>query len=287
LNPALGPLPLLGGILAVLAFIHIPKTAGSTISTILRNSYCTRHCDIRLGDDFREPVLSSLVLRRIRWVHWRLGSIAGHGVVPHSDLQVAYPNIRFYTFLRDPLHRCASEYQYLVRRDHLSVPFAEWIQTDLARNRMTKKLCGREDADVALSILRRRVGFVGLTERFDESLLLLRSWLADPALDIRYRPKNVTRDNHIKNRLLRQRPTRQMLIGANREDLRLYDQVVRSIYPEQERAYGEGLSTEVQRFQASNVRPRPYPRQLVSLLLREMIYKPLAPTLARTYRPAA
>jgi hypothetical protein len=207
--------------------------------------------------------------------------------VPHSDLHWAYPDIRFYTFLRDPLARCASEYQYLVHRNNLAVPFSQWIETEPTRNRMTKRLCGRDDVDAALSIIQQRVGFVGLTERFDESLVLLRSWLEDPALDIRYRSKNVMRDNRIKDQLLDRGQTREKLILANQEDLRLYHHVVRHIYPQQVRKYGPTLSVDVERFQAGNVRPRPFPRQLASLLLREMVYKPLAPTLARASRSAA
>lgn len=262
------------------AFIHIPKTAGSTISSILRHSFRTRHCDVRLGDDFLNPALTARSLRRIGWVYWRLCSIAGHGVVPHTDLRALARDVRFYTFVREPLVRCASEYQYLVQRDGLTAPFDTWIETPNARNRMTKKICGKEDASAAMAILEKRVGFVGLVERFDESLVLLRSWFGVPALDIRYRAKNVMADNRVKQRLLGDRTARDRLIHANREDIELHRFVVESLYPRQVSEYGSALADDVRQFVATNCRPRPYPRQLVSLLLRELVYKPLVPALA-------
>ena len=268
------------------AFVHIPKTAGSTISTILRQSFRTRHCDVRLGRDFNVPPLSPEVLRRIGWVYRRLRSIAGHGVVPHGELGRAGFQGRFYTFLRDPVVRCASEYQYLVQRDNLTVPFDQWIETAPARNRMTKSLCAQENADAAIALVQQRVEFVGLAERFDQSLVLLRHWFQASALDIRYLSKNVSRDNHIKNQLLNTSASRKKLILANQQDDRLYHHVLDSIYPEQVRAYGPTLDADVARFQANNVRPRPYPSQLASLFLRELVYKPLAPKLTQPLRAA-
>jgi hypothetical protein len=267
------------------AFVHIPKTAGSTISAILRQSFRTAHCDIRLGKQFDVPPLSLETLRRTRRVYRRLRSIAGHGVLPRGPLHEAREGMQFYTFLRDPLVRCASEYQYLVQRDGLAVSFDQWIRTDPARNRMTKMLCGREDAEAAVSMFRQgTVGFVGLTERFNESLVLLRKWFHEPALDIRYRAKNVMADNQIKNQLLASPATRGRLLDANREDVILYRHVVQALYPRQMQAYGPTLSSDVGQFEAGNRRPMPYPRQLPSLLLRELIYKPLAPRLACCWR---
>lgn len=266
----------------VLAFIHIPKTAGSTISTILRHSYCWRHCDIRLGDDLCVPPLTAAVLRRTRWIYWRLESVAGHGIVPYSDLGTTCPDIRYYTFVREPIVRCASEYQFLVQRDGLSDSFDQWIESDRARNRMTRTICGEPDASKAIAVVNGWIGFVGLVERFDQSLVLLRQWLGRPVLDIRYRSKNVMRDSSIKDRLLGNEASRKKLAAANQQDIELYRYVTEHIYPEQVRRYGSGLAADVRHFVATNRRPRPYPRQLASLLVREMIYKPLARTLART-----
>lgn len=259
------------------AYIHFPKAAGSTIATILRQSFLSRHCDVRVGNAFRaQPQLTSQTLKRIRWFYPRLESIQGHGVVPCSDLYRDKTNWRFYALFRDPMERCASEYQYRVIRGGLELPFEAWIKQPIARNRMTKMLCGREDSRAALRTLDQRVECVGLMNRFDEFLVLLRHWMSTPRLDIRYRKKNVISSNHIKRRLLQGTATRRLLYEANRHDAELFQYVQETVYPRQKQLYGNTLAADVQQFRAANRRPLPYPRQLPSMLKREFLYKPMA-----------
>lgn len=104
-------------------------------------------------------------MRRIRWIYWRLKSIQGHGVVPHGDLHTI-GDVHFYTLLWQPIQHCASEYQYRAVRGDLAMSFEQWITTEIAGNRRTWMIAGREDATAAV-------------ERFDESLLMWRRWLDD------------------------------------------------------------------------------------------------------------
>ena len=272
----------------VLAFIHIRKTAGSTVDMILRQSYGARHCRVRHGKARAvAPVIAADELRRCRWVYWGMRSVAGHGIVPHSDLETSYPDIRYFTFLRDPLARCASDYQFRVRRGGLQIPFDVWIQTEIARNQQTKKIAAAEDADAAIAMLRQRVGMVGLVERFDESLVLLKKWCADPKLDIRYESKNVSSDSAIKQQLLNDPKTRAQLAEANREDDRLYRFAADELFAQNIRRYGDSFERDVLAFRATN-KPLPvYPRQIFSGLLREFVYKPLAPVLRNKWNVPA
>ena len=259
----------------MLAFIHIRKTGGSTVNTILRQSFCTRHFEVRLGKKRSlHPVVSCDEIRRFRWIYPRLASIAGHGVVPFRDLCKLDGDMRFFTFLRQPLDRCASDYQFRVQRGGLQQPFDEWIKTGFARNRQTLKLAGVESAAVAIEILRNRVGFVGLLERFSESLVLWKKWCDTPQLDIRFRRKNTAKQNTIKQQLLTDEKSRAKLIAANEEDLRVYTFVVNQLFPRQVAEFGGGLDEAVQTFVASNEPSPLYPRQLTSMFVRELLYKP-------------
>ncbi len=267
------------------AFIHIPKTAGSTVATILRQSFLSRHCDLKLGKGFFYPALTAAALRRTRWVYWQLESIAGHYVVPHSDLKAGWPGIRYYTFLREPVARCISEYQRAVFRTQLDVPFDHWIRDPMYHNRQTRHLAGRDDVDAAMRMICERIGFVGLVERFDESLLLWRRWLDDERLDIRYRSKNIARRNSINQRLLADPRAMEQLHEANRLDMELYRRVLQEIYPRQVAAYGPALADDRAAFQRDRA-PRPtYPRQLPSLLLRELVFRPMSPVFRRVCTP--
>ena len=78
-------------------------------------------------------------------------------------------------------------------------------------------------------MIESREMFVGLTERFDESLVLLRA-LRAPDLDIDYEAVNVARRNSIASDLLSNPGTRQAIVEANREDLELYSYVEAELY---------------------------------------------------------
>ena len=79
------------------AFIHIERTAGRTVSSILRRSFGTGHCDIRLPLARRRNdrpqhqldhrvLVDAEILRRVRHVYRHLKGIAGHNVKPYGDL---------------------------------------------------------------------------------------------------------------------------------------------------------------------------------------------------------
>ncbi len=259
----------------MLAFIHIRKTGGSTVNTILRQSFRTRHFEVRLGKARSlHPVVTAAEVRRCRGIYPHLDSLAGHGVVPFGDLWNLADEMRFFTFLREPLERCASDYQFRVQRGGLTQPFADWIATGFARNRQTLKLAGVESASAAIAMLQDRVGFVGLLERFPESLVMWKKWCRSPDVDIRFRRKNVARQNSIKRQLLTDARSRAMLMEANQEDHILYDYVVKQHFPRQVADFGAGLAEEVDKFLADN-EPRPlYPRQLTGMFIRELLYKP-------------
>jgi len=270
----------------MLAFIHIRKTAGSTVDMILRQSFGVRHCCVRHGKQrAANPIIAADELQRCRWVYWGMESVSGHGIVPHSNLDTRYPGIRYFTFLREPLARCASDYQFRVQRGGMTRPFDEWIETEVARNQQTKKIGGAENADAAVDMLRTRVGFVGIVERFNDSIVMFRRWAADTRVDIRYESKNVARDSSIKKELLSDPTSRAKLLAANEEDLKLYQHVLDAVFPRQVADYGEGLARDVQQFEHENDPLPVLPRQLFSIFVREIIYKPLAPALRNRTNP--
>ncbi len=270
----------------MLAFIHIRKTAGSTIESILRSSFGIRHCGARVRHARNVmPILSADELDRCRFVYPNLESVSGHSIVPYAGLRSRFPEIRFFTFLRDPLERCASDFQFRVANGGLKMSFDDWIDSPVARNRQTVHLCGRENAETAIGILEQEVGFVGIVEQFHRSLVMWNRWCNDRRVDIRYQPKNVSRKSTIKRQLLGDLQTRRKLVEANREDLRLYNHVLHSTFPWQEEDYGPNLQRDVSAFEAFNIPRATFPRQLISTFVRELIYKPVVPWLTRRENP--
>lgn len=233
----------------MLVFIHINKTAGRTMRYILRSSFGFRHCEAEPlnGKQTGRP-FSASDLRYARKLYPRLESIAGHRVTGYVDLDEKGTEFKYFTFMREPLKTCASRYQYNVQyRGKKDIPFEEWIQKEWTRNHQTKMIAGVDDVDKAIRILHAKGIFIGLTERFDESILMLKALLAN-SLNISYERVNTARDNHIAEGLLANDTTRQMLIEANQADLQLYQYVKEELYPSFQREYGPKLDVDVELF---------------------------------------
>ncbi len=260
----------------MLAFIHIEATVGTAVTSLLRQSFGLRHCDLASWSQYREEYASpgGTDLKRALLFYPSLESISGHIVTPHCGYEQLRPDIRYFTFLSEPLDRCASHYQHQRQTMHKDTPpFEEWIQQEVYRNFMTKKLAGTGKSDDAIQTLETRVGCTGLTEQFDESLLLLRRWANHPRVDIRYREQGVSAHDDIKRQLLTDSRSRERLMEANEEDRRLYFYVANELFPRQLAGYGSSLEADLAAFRSSNRSRTLYPRDLPSLVYRHAVYR--------------
>lgn len=258
----------------MLVFVHLNKTAGRTMRYILRASYGARHCDVEAWDR-ADPTFSAEDLRRVRKLYPRLASIAGHRVAGYVDLDDGKTDLRYMTLMRDPIATCASRFQYqLDFRKKEDLGFEEWIQKDWVRDAQTQRIGGTTNAGDAIAVIEKREMFVGLTERFDESMVLLKT-LRAPDLDIDYAQVNVAKRSTVARQLLDDPTTRQMIVEANRADLELYGYVQRELYPSFRTEFGPSLDDAV----AGYVRTRRegFRRgQLARYALRQrMVYRPM------------
>jgi hypothetical protein len=260
----------------MLVFVHINKTAGSTVRYILRSSYGARHCDVEPWQaDWADAPFSTADLRRLRRIYPKLSSIAGHRVTGYADLHENGTEFTYFTFLRDPLKLCASRFQYHVNhRKKKGLVFEEWIQRDWLRNAQTKRIAGTTSADDAIRIIQAKGMFVGLTERFDESMVLLKALRAND-LNIGYTPVNVARNDDLARELLSKPGTRKALMEANEADLALYEYARTELYPRFVRDFGTGLDDAVAEYR-SGAGPK-LDRRRVALyrLKRHGLYRPL------------
>ncbi|MFB3737378.1 MAG: hypothetical protein ACE14W_00255 [Candidatus Velamenicoccus archaeovorus] len=253
----------------MLAFIHLTKTAGSTINHIMRSSYGLRHCQI---EPWTGPPLTPAELRHVRRLYPRLRSIAGHRVTGYVDLEdVETPT--YFTMMRDPLRSVASRFQYKVQVAGKGFSFDDWIRSDHIRDPQIRRIAGVEDVSEAVRVIERNNIFVGLTERFDESLLLLKALVADD-LDLSYEPVNVAGDRRIADELLTNEETRQLLVDSQKVDLELYDYVEHELFPAYRRAYGPSLEEDVERFRATQSRRFDRRNLTLARLKHYLVYKP-------------
>jgi hypothetical protein len=263
----------------LVANIHVMKTGGQTMCDILRQSFPGRHCDLQV-----KGVATADDLRFARRFYPSLRSIAGHNVVPLSNLGEACDSIRFFAFLRDPVERCISHYQYRRNKDETS-DFEPWLERFanyqvrfLSRTHTAADPWAiAPSADLAIEAVEQHVGFIGLQERFDESLVMLRRWVDDPRFDIEYRARNVAPKSSVRRQLLGDPRIVELIRAHHVEDEKLYRYVRETVYPRQVAAYGPGLDGDVATLRANLPAPQ---RRVVARALagmkRGLLYKPLA-----------
>ncbi len=225
-------------------FLHIPKTAGTTVSNIiLRNQYqrdTLFFVDLKKPDAFLN--LSEHERARLRVIHGHF--LYGiHNLLPNPAV--------YFTLLRDPVDRIIS-YYYFVMRDHqLPHPYnvirernmslEDFARNDLIfdmQNGQTRMLaghqdtyvvhahtqlppCTRADLEQARHNLQHHFAEVGIQEYFDEMLILLGRTLG--WRDVYYRPQLVSRNRKKKEEIAPE--TRRVIEQHNDLDMELYTTV--------------------------------------------------------------
>lgn len=177
-------------------FLHIGKTAGSTLRKVLLRNY-PRSTVISIGSRSPNPTR----LRREETIEIfeslpegrRLSArlITGHTIFGIHEL-VPRPSV-YITLLRDPVRLVISQYEYVRRReDHWlhaqarRLTLAEYVRSGISLetdNSQTRAISGDRETpfgvcdETMLELAKRNIeecfAVVGLTERFDESLLLM------------------------------------------------------------------------------------------------------------------
>jgi len=290
----------------LLAFAHLRKTAGSTMAWILQRNFGPRLFETR--GFARRTDLTGRDLRQVRRLYRHLECIAGEQLSPAGDLYDVHPYLRFFTFVREPISRCVSNFQWrlncMVKYHYPALPsrwlpakwqaprdlkafFREWLELH-QRNLQTQRIAGCQNADRAIEILHERVGFAGLVEEFDDSLLMWREWTGKSGLNIAYRPLNVSaQGKYPQPKALRQMmaddpEVARLVVEANEQDQRLYDYVRRELFPAQQARFASALrSADRESLVLRDHWDRGTIRMAGHWVYRTLVYKPLRPMLFR------
>ena len=113
-----------------------------------------------------------------------------------------------------------------------------------------------------------------MTERFDESVLLLKALFAKN-LDISYQRVNVAKDNSIAQNLLKNEKTRQLLEEANQVDSGLYQYVQNEWFASFQNEYGDSLESDLSHYQETRENKFNNQNLTLSRMKQYLVYKPL------------
>ncbi len=174
-----------------LIFLHVPKVAGTTLMQILRRQFPanTEHNIYTRSIGHLEDLknLSKEEISKLRLVH------AHSPLVPHTFL---VQGCDYITMLRNPVERVISQYYFILFSSESSVDgfrkdmtLRDYVESGAAivNNMHVRLLCGiatpftfdvgeplpTNALEIAKENLKKHFKVVGITERFDESLLIL------------------------------------------------------------------------------------------------------------------
>lgn len=220
-----------------LIFLHIPKAAGSTLHPVLERHYSKRACrTISLPEQLE--AFKQLPQRERQ----RIRLLKGH--MPFGMHDHLAGGSRYITLLRHPAERVVSHYYYVKRTpDHYLHHFLSrgMSLADFASSGLSGELdngqvrllsghdqdipcgdCSRDLLDVARRNIEQHFAVAGLTERFDESLVLMGitlGWTWTPY----YLNRNVTQNKPAARQI--DPHTLAAIERANPLDFELYDWV--------------------------------------------------------------
>ncbi|MAE72018.1 MAG: hypothetical protein CME06_16315 [Gemmatimonadetes bacterium] len=190
----------------------------------------------------------------LRWLPKTPG-IGGHTTRPWLDYGgVLGRQPRYLTFLRDPVQRYLSHLNY--QRLRMGVPWTleSFLGEPRFANYQTTRLAGGPDLDLARRFLEGPLAFVGLTERFDESLILLRRWLGADDRCFQYERYTGIHEEacpRIRHADLGEEMLERVR-SVNRLDLALYEHAKQDCFSRQLSEYGGDLGEELAQFRERN-----------------------------------
>jgi hypothetical protein len=219
---------------SLIAFVHIPKTGGTTLITMIEDQYSPAETyKIHYNGSRKQVRRLRTALRRQRDT---LRIVWGHMDFAWSAFMP--PDTRFFTFLRDPVERVISHYyQYRRMQDSpihalaMRSSLLQWVRDcgiDDMDNGQTRHLAGAMSLpcgevspatlEQAKANLASRFVVVGITERFDESQILLHRTFGWP---YRRYPKRRVGTNRVQRTEVDAEVLKE-IENCNRFDLELY-----------------------------------------------------------------
>lgn len=219
-------------------FLHIPKSGGSTFHTILRKKFKKPEIYNIFGARNHDPEVIKFV-ELAEAEREKIGLLKGH--MPFGLHQHLPGAAKYISFLRDPVDAVVSRYYYIKKNAHnpkheqvhgAGMSISEFVTSGVVfgtNNCHCRFLTGEidrlsygENKDLyqnAIDNIERHFLWVGITERFDESILVLAEllgWKKPPY----YIKQNVNTARKSKPRL--SDDDRKIIASYNQDDQALY-----------------------------------------------------------------
>ena len=224
---------------------------------IFRGNFGYNHVEV--GRRF----LSAVDFKKLMRLNKNIQSIGGHSLRTGLRFESVTPDIKYITFLRNPVDRFISHYNHGIRAKRHNMSLEDRAEINGEGNYQTKFIIGAQnlqergkpirekDLEKAKEILTKEYSFVGLVEQFDESLILMKKQLGVNHFDLRYTRENVTKKKFIQKKDL-SKPMLDKLSEINILDIELYNYVKNELFEKIKANYSECFDGDLQRLRESN-----------------------------------
>ena len=192
---------------APLIFLHLPKTAGTTLGPVLQRHFPRKRTHFILSENIDANLAAFKAMPEAQ--RHRVQLLRGHQ--PFGLHEYLAPGARYLAVLREPVARVISHYHYVKSTGHpkfigaireANMSLADYAASGISgelENGQTRWIAGiwddrplvEADLERAIDNIEKHFDWVGLTERFDPSLVELAAkyrWLR-----VYYRKQNVSR----------------------------------------------------------------------------------------------
>jgi len=229
-------------------FVHIEKAAGTTIHNLLKYNLPT-YVSLRSWHPWtneKEAEFTERDLFLLRKIYPFLKGIGGHSTRQSLNYEEVLPKdqkISYFTFVRDPISRYMSHFKYQVHVKKNNYTIDSYCKEPRFNNYMVKRIAGSENLEVAIENL-KYFKFIGLKERFNQSLILMNKFIFDEELDLRYESKNINKKESEISFYSLEDYQKENIKNNNCLDLLLYKHIYEEVYPKYISEYGTGKELE-------------------------------------------
>jgi hypothetical protein len=252
--------------LPLIVFIHIERCGGTTLNHSMLSNFTGVFAPVykttvnQKSEEFIKLDYALVDIKQLIDFYPWTRFIGGHHTRAYIDYSdVTKSEVFYLTFLRNPVERYLSHFNFQRISMGIDWKLDEFLSNPRFNNWQTFRIAGIQDISVAKKILLERFNFVGITERYNESLVLLKHILNISNFRIAYPLKNSIADKSnpgaieiIKFDKLDLKH-RNLIMKNNELDIELYEFVRNELYPRYlNKISAAKLKNEIEKLERSN-----------------------------------
>ena len=222
----------------MIVFAHMMKTAGTSFTKMLIWHFGNTMLNVSGGLNLDNPALNSENLATYdNSFKGKIQVISGHPVRPYIDFDEAEKKMRWITFVRNPEKRFVSHYLHSLNwdsyyRNNPGKSILEWERRLNTSNYQVKFLAGEENLDKAIEIIHQKMDWIGVTEKFEESICSFKNHfdLQDFFISLQRTNSSLSEKEKVQEIFLKHA---DFITEKNELDRLLYKYVCEEIWPKQ------------------------------------------------------